>query len=75
MINEFDKNFNLKVQFESKKINIDKKVWVIENSIITTNNISKKILKISKFKQILIRKKLIVYFQIFQLLIFLNFLI
>ena len=42
IINEFDNDFNLKRTIESKKINISKKVWSIENSIITTNNISTK---------------------------------
>ena len=41
LINKFDKNFNLESTIESKKINIDKKKWVIDNPKITTNNISK----------------------------------
>ena len=40
VINEFDSNFELSRTIQSKKINIYKKNWKIENPIITTNNIS-----------------------------------
>ena len=43
VINEFDNDFNLTKTIQSKKINIEKKLWVIEDPIITKNNISKKI--------------------------------
>ena len=42
IINEFDKNFNLKKTIQSNKIDIEKKDWKIENPIITYENISNK---------------------------------
>lgn len=42
VINEFDYDFNLTKTIQSKKINIEKKMWIIEDPIITKNNISKK---------------------------------
>jgi len=41
IINEFNSNFNLIKTIQSKKINIKDKYWIIENPIITTENISK----------------------------------
>ena len=40
IINEFDQNFNLKNTYQSKKINISSKNWVLENPKITNQNIS-----------------------------------
>ena len=40
IINQFDTNFNLIKTIQSEKINIKEKSWIIENPIITTNNIS-----------------------------------
>ena len=40
IINEFDQNFNLKNTYQSKKININSKNWVLENPKITNQNIS-----------------------------------
>ena len=42
IINEFDDNFDLIKTIQSKKINIDKKNWVINEPSITINNITKK---------------------------------
>ena len=42
VINEFDNNFNLTKTIQSKRINIENKLWIIEDPIITKNNISKK---------------------------------
>ncbi len=40
IINEFDNKFNLQKTIQSKKIDIKKKIWVIENPTITNQNIS-----------------------------------
>ncbi len=40
IINEFDKNFNLKNTIQSDKINIKNKNWLIDKPTITKNNIS-----------------------------------
>ena len=40
IINEFDQNFNLKNTYQSKKIDINNKNWVLENPKITNQNIS-----------------------------------
>jgi len=42
VINEFDKNFNLKNTIQSNKIDIKNKNWLIYEPTITQNNISKK---------------------------------
>ena len=42
IINEFDNNFNLQKTIEAKKVNISKKLWSIDSSIITSKNISNK---------------------------------
>ena len=42
IINEFNDNFDLKKTIQSKKINIDKKNWIINEPTITINNITKK---------------------------------
>ncbi len=42
VINEFDNDFNLTKTIQSKRINIKNKLWIIEDPIITKNNISKK---------------------------------
>jgi lipopolysaccharide export system permease protein len=44
IINEFDKNFNLENTIQSKKININQKIWLIEKPTMTKNNISKNIM-------------------------------
>ena len=41
VINQFDNNFNLSKTIQSKKINIKNKYWVIENPVVTVDNISK----------------------------------
>ena len=41
VINQFNSEFNLIKTIQSKKINIKDKDWVIENPIITSENISK----------------------------------
>ena len=41
VINEFDKNFNLKNTIQSEKVNIKNNDWIISNPTITINNISK----------------------------------
>tara|TARA_Y100000816_G_C26091254_1_gene576735 strand:- start:221 stop:1300 length:1080 start_codon:yes stop_codon:yes gene_type:complete len=41
VINEFDKKFDLKKTIQSKKIDINEKMWVIEKPTITDKNISK----------------------------------
>ena len=41
VINQFDLNFDLTKTIQSKKINIDNKFWIVENPVITTENISK----------------------------------
>ena len=41
IINEFDKNFNLKNTIQSEKVNIKNNDWIINNPTITINNISK----------------------------------
>lgn len=41
VINQFNSEFNLTKTIQSKKINIKDKDWVIENPIITSENISK----------------------------------
>jgi lipopolysaccharide export system permease protein len=43
IINIFDNNFQLTKTIESKKININNKVWIVNNPTITRDNISKKI--------------------------------
>ena len=40
IINEFDQNFDLKNTYQTQKINIDNKNWVLENPKITNQNIS-----------------------------------
>ena len=40
IINEFDKNFNLKNTYQSNKVDIKDKKWIIENPKITNKNIS-----------------------------------
>ena len=40
IINEFDKNFNLKNTYQSKKVDINNKNWILENPKITNQNIS-----------------------------------
>tara|TARA_B100001057_G_scaffold249249_1_gene249518 strand:- start:5163 stop:6242 length:1080 start_codon:yes stop_codon:yes gene_type:complete len=40
IINEFDQNFDLKKTYQSKKVNIRNKNWVLENPQITDQNIS-----------------------------------
>tara|TARA_B100000963_G_C22610109_1_gene664443 strand:+ start:657 stop:1736 length:1080 start_codon:yes stop_codon:yes gene_type:complete len=40
VINIFDDNFNLNKTIQSKKINIKNQSWIIENPIISSNNIS-----------------------------------
>ncbi len=40
VINEFDKDFNLIKTIQSKKIDIEKSLWIIHNPIITKENIS-----------------------------------
>ena len=57
VINVFDKNFDLTKTIQSKKINIEKKMWIIENPIITKDNISKKNDSYIFFNQILIGVK------------------
>ncbi len=41
VINQFDANFDLKQTIQSKRINIEDKNWIIENPVITTDNISR----------------------------------
>ena len=41
VINEFDKNFNLKNTIQSEKVNIKNNDWIINNPTITIDNISK----------------------------------
>tara|TARA_B100001142_G_scaffold327086_1_gene383922 strand:- start:6746 stop:7822 length:1077 start_codon:yes stop_codon:yes gene_type:complete len=43
VIYEFDKNFNLKKTIQSEKIDIEKKVWTSEKSLITSKNITEEI--------------------------------
>ena len=45
IINKFDKDFNLINIIQSKEINILKKNWIINNPLITENNITKKNVK------------------------------
>ena len=40
IINEFDQNFDLRNTYQSKKININNKNWILENPKITNQNIS-----------------------------------
>ncbi len=40
IINEFNNNFNLKTTYQTNKINIENKEWILENPRITKNNIS-----------------------------------
>ena len=50
VINEFDKNFNLRNTIQSEKINIENKKWIINNYTVTKANISitnKKILELN----------------------------
>jgi|TARA_B100001063_G_C16712366_1_gene528720 lipopolysaccharide export system permease protein len=42
IINEFDDDFDLKKTIQSKKIDIEEKKWVINEPLITINNITKK---------------------------------
>ena len=42
IINKFDSNFKLINTIQSKKINIEKNIWVVENPIISKDNISTK---------------------------------
>ena len=41
VINQFDSNFNLQKTIQSKKINIKNNDWIIENPIITIDNVSR----------------------------------
>tara|TARA_Y100000992_G_scaffold300003_1_gene267779 strand:+ start:168 stop:1247 length:1080 start_codon:yes stop_codon:yes gene_type:complete len=50
IINEFDKNFDLKKTIQSAKINIDEKMWIINEPYITKNNITKKDLNRLEFQ-------------------------
>ena len=43
IINKFDSNFNLINTIQSEKIDIDNKKWILDDPLITDNNISKKI--------------------------------
>ena len=42
IINEFDDDFDLKKTIQSKKIDIEEKKWVINEPLVTINNITKK---------------------------------
>ena len=43
IINKFDSNFDLINTIQSEKIDIDNKTWILDDPLITNNNISKKI--------------------------------
>ena len=43
IINKFDSDFDLINTIQSEKINIDNKKWILDEPLITNNNISKKI--------------------------------
>ena len=49
-INEFDFNFKLKKTIQADKVNIDNKDWILENPIITKNNVTVKNIDELKFK-------------------------
>ena len=49
-INEFDFNFKLKKTIQADKVNIDNKDWILENPIITKNNVTLKNIDELKFK-------------------------
>ena len=49
-INEFDFDFKLKKTIQADKVNIDNKDWIIENPIITKNNVTLKNIDELKFK-------------------------
>ena len=49
LINEFDFNFKLKKTIQSKKVDIDNKIWILYDPILTQNNVSdtkRKIIKL-----------------------------
>ena len=50
IINRFDQNFNLISTVQAIEVDIDKKEWLINNPIITINNITKKNIKELKIK-------------------------
>ena len=50
IINEFDKDFNLQNTYQSSKINIKDKEWILENPKITNKNISTQNMKILFYK-------------------------
>ena len=43
IINEFNQNFELIRTIQSEKIDIKNKLWIIDNPIVSTNNIEKKV--------------------------------
>ncbi len=49
-INEFDFDFKLKKTIQADKVNIDNKDWILENPIITKNNVTIKNIDELKFK-------------------------
>ncbi len=49
-INEFDFDFKLKKTIQADKVNIDNKNWILENPIITKNNVTIKNIDDLKFK-------------------------
>ena len=49
-INEFDFNFNLKKTIQADRVDIDNKYWILENPIITKNNVTIKNIDELKFK-------------------------
>ena len=49
-INEFDFDFKLKKTIQADKVNIDNKDWILENPIITKNNVTLKNIDELKFK-------------------------
>ncbi len=49
-INEFDFDFKLKKTIQADKVNIDNKDWILENPIITKNNVTLKNVDELKFK-------------------------
>ena len=50
IINEFDKDFNLQNTYQSSKIDIKDKEWILENPKITNKNISTQNMKILFYK-------------------------
>ena len=49
-INEFDFDFKLKKTIQADKVNIDNRLWVVENPKITKNNVTSKNIRELKFK-------------------------